>query len=125
MVKRGSNVSWNVEHYTDARGVDPVQEFLDSLTDHQFDKVALTIRFLQDSGITLRMPYARNLGNGLWELRAISSGDIFRCIYFTWTGRRFVLLAGFQKKTDKTPAREIATASRRRTDWLNRHKGTP
>jgi phage-related protein len=36
------------------------------------------------------------------------------------SGRRFVLLHAFTKKTQKTPAAEIETAKRRMADYLER-----
>lgn len=71
------------------------------------------------------MPHARYLGDGLWELRTIFAGDIFRSLYFAWTSRTFVILHVFQKKTQKTPPGEIEAARRRRRDWLERHKVKP
>jgi len=43
-------------------------------------------------------------------------------IYCFFTGRRIILLHGFQKKTQKTPERELETARRRYEDWLLRHE---
>jgi phage-related protein len=49
----------------------------------------------------------------LWELREESSANIYRIIYFFFTGRRIVYLHGFQKKVQKIPARELAQARKR------------
>jgi phage-related protein len=35
-----------------------------------------------------------------------------------YTGRRFILLHGFQKKTQKTPKQEIELAEKRRKEFL-------
>jgi phage-related protein len=37
-----------------------------------------------------------------------------------YVGRRFVILHGFRKKSQKTPIREIATAERRMADFLEK-----
>ena len=64
------------------------------------------------------MPYVRHLTGKLWELR-ISSGRLdYRLLYFAHTGRRFVLLHAFSKKTQKTPRREIEIALRRMAELL-------
>ena len=56
----------------------------------------------------------------LWEVRAEFGGDAFRLLGFWDTGRRLVLANGFAKKTEKTPAREIALAEQRKREHLNR-----
>jgi phage-related protein len=108
--------------YTDADDRSPVLEFLRGLNTEQRRKVGRSIRLLEELGTALTEPHAKYLQDGLWELRTQAGGDAFRCLYFTWTGRRFVILHAFQKKTEKTPKREIETALRRRADWLTRHK---
>lgn len=50
--------------------------------------------------------------NGLFELRVIFSGEIFRVFCFFDTGKLVVLLSGFQKKTQKTPKSEIDKAEK-------------
>lgn len=48
--------------------------------------------------------------NGLFEIRVIFGGNIFRVFCFFDSGKLVVLLSGFQKKTQKTPKREIEKA---------------
>src|SRR5713226_1018495 len=114
--------AWGLVFYTDVDNRSPVREFLDRLTAKQRERVLSTLEFLEVNGTGLREPHAKPLQGGLWELRTQVAGDAFRCLYFTWTGRRFVILHAFQKKTEKTPKREIEAALRRRADWLARHK---
>jgi phage-related protein len=59
------------------------------------------------------MPFARHLGEGLWELRLSGRDGIARVIYFTVHPRRVVLLRAFVKKTQKTPPKEIRLARQR------------
>ena len=40
--------------------------------------------------------------------------------YFAYTGRRFIVLHGYRKQSQKAPAREIETAERRMRDFLDR-----
>ena len=56
------------------------------------------------------MPHTRSMGDGLFEVRAKASEGIGRAFYCTLVGRRIVVLHGFIKKTDKTPAKEINIA---------------
>ena len=61
----------------------------------------------------LGLPPCRSLGNGLWEVRsALPSRRIARVI-FVIDDETIVLLSGFIKKTEKTPAGEIELALRR------------
>lgn len=59
------------------------------------------------------MPHVRPLGEKLWEMRLTGSAGIGRVIYTAVSGRRLIVLHGFEKKTQKTPRRAIETARRR------------
>ena len=118
-------VTWEIVFYTTAAEYSPVRAFIDSLPEPQQAKILRGVLLLQENGTALREPSVKPLGDGLWELRTVFGGEAFRIIYFTWTGRRFVLLHAFQKKTQKTPPGEIDLARGRRADWLARHKETP
>jgi phage-related protein len=48
--------------------------------------------------------------NGLYEIRIHYSSDIFRIFCFFEQGNLIVLMNGFQKKTQKTPQKEIEKA---------------
>jgi len=60
-------------------------------------------------GNRAREPLSKSLGNGLFELRT-KSARIFYCFR---PGGVIVLLHGFTKKSQKTPAREMETAIKR------------
>ena len=60
-------------------------------------------------GVAIREPYAKHLDGRLWDLRP----SPHRLIYFAIKGRRFVIFHGFQKRTRRTPRREIEVARRR------------
>lgn len=55
--------------------------------------------------------------DGLYEIRIMLSGNIFRVFCFFDDGRFVVLLSGFQKKTQKTPKNEIDKAKRLMMDY--------
>ena len=113
---------WTVEFYTDARGDSPLDDFLRSLPERDEARIAQTIELLREFGLQLGRPYVKSLTAKLWELRVSTRGRAYRIIYFAHTGRRFVLLHGFVKKTRKTPKRELDVARRRLTDYLERHR---
>jgi len=48
--------------------------------------------------------------DGLYEIRVISDGDIFRAFCCFDAGKLVVLMNGFQKKSQNTPRREIEKA---------------
>lgn len=59
------------------------------------------------------MPYCRSLVDGLWEVRSnLTDGKIARVI-FCVVQKRMVLLHGFIKKTQKTPAQDLNLALKR------------
>ena len=57
-------------------------------------------------GPNLGEPHTKAFGDGLFELRLKGAEGIARVFFCTLVGKRIVMLHGFIKKTDKTPARE-------------------
>jgi len=111
---------WTVEFYTDARGKSPVEEFLSRLAKTDRAKIAHEIERLEIGGMKEPPPSARPLigHKPLWELKP----DKYRVIYFAYTGRRFILLQAFRKKSRRTPAKDIATAERRFAKFMERER---
>ena len=77
---------------------------------------------LEEFGLTVTAPHVRPIKGSwkLWELRVRVQQGAIRLFYFAHTGRRFVILHGFVKKSGKTPRRDIETAVRRMQDVLER-----
>ncbi len=75
---------------------------------------------LRDYGVLLKEPYTRQIRGKIRELRIKDNQGAIRILYFAYTGRRFILLHGFIKKTDKTPEREIEIAEKRMNDFIQR-----
>jgi len=63
---------------------------------------------------TERIPttYLKYLRDGLFEIRIQLGSNNFRIFCFFDNGRLIILLGGFQKKTQKTPAKELERALR-------------
>ena len=61
--------------------------------------------------------------NDLWEIRVQSGNNIFLILGFLEEEHLVVLNHAFQKKTQKTPKKEIAVAEARKKDHLLR--GSP
>jgi len=68
---------------------------------------------MTDTGPNLGMPYTRAMGDGLFEIRGKGQEGIGRAMFCTLVGRRVVVLHGFIKKTEQTPAKDLDTARRR------------
>jgi phage-related protein len=66
----------------------------------------------------MQEPHVKHLDGKLWELRAKAGEGIARGIYIAVQGRRVVVLHAFVKKTEKTPARALATAKARMAEVL-------
>jgi phage-related protein len=111
---------WTIVFYTDERGNSPVEEFLSALdlkTQARFD---WPIERLRQLNVRAREPLIKPLEGKIWELRRASDGNIYRLLYFFFTGRNIVFVHGFAKKTQKTPRREIETARARMEDFVRR-----
>ncbi len=101
---------WSIVFYTEEDGRSPVVEFLDGLDVKTRARFDWSIAQLRQRNVQARPPLVRHLEGKLWELREESSTNIYRLLYVFFTGRHIVFLHGFQKKTQKTPRREIETA---------------
>lgn len=68
--------------------------------------------------------YFKKLKNtdGIWEIRIIFSGDIFRIFGFFENKNNFILTNGFIKKSQKTPQSEIILAEERKRNYYERKK---
>ena len=86
--------------------------FLESLEKKLKENVLQALILLSDYGHTLRMPDSRSLGNGLFELRIKEMGNIR--VFYTFKNNGIWILHAFNKKTNKTPIRELRYARRRK-----------
>jgi phage-related protein len=111
----------NVNFYTTEDGKNPVIEFLNSLTAKQAQKVTWVLQLIEELEI-VPTSYLKKLVNTeqIWEVRAQVGNNIFRLLGFFDGDNLVVLNHGFQKKTQKTPSKEIKLAEQRRKDYLQR-----
>lgn len=113
-------MEWIVDYYKDPQGNEPVREFLNSLSITARTKAMRLIEFLTERGVLLKEPYTRQVRGKIRELRIKDTQGAIRILYFTFTGRRFILLHGFIKKTEKTPLRDIELAEKRMNDFMQK-----
>lgn len=111
-----------IEFYNTVDGRCPVEEYLDSLNPKLLAKTIRTIDLLENNGTSLRAPYSKPIGNGVFELRTKQGSDITRIMYFFFIGNKAVLTNGFTKKTQRTPKSEIELAKKYKADYERRQK---
>lgn len=109
---------WQLEFYVDSRGHSPVTEFLDTLDNKTRARFRWSMEQLRVRNVHAREPLVKHLEGDLWELREESRTEIYRVVYLFFTGRRIVFLHGFQKKSQRTPRRELETARQRYQAFL-------
>ena len=114
---------WKVLFYVDEDGESPARAFLRSLDPPTRARFGWSIEQLRIRNVSAREPLVKKLTGRLWELREESQTNIYRVIYCFVSGRRIVLLHGFQKKTQRTPRGEIEIAERRLARFLERESG--
>jgi phage-related protein len=104
-----------------------IVEFLDEQVKAQLDAFPLDIRasfqriveLIQGHGLErVREPYVKHLEGHLWEMRMKGRSGIVRAVYVTAVGKRVVVVHVFEKRTQKTPRREITTALKRAKEVL-------
>jgi phage-related protein len=96
-----------------------VRDFVDRLSDKEAAAVFAAMRKVAREGLIT----ARHLRGDLYEMRADADRKTFRLLFAQEA--RFVLLSlsGFLKKTQRTPAGELAVAEWRLADWRRRGRG--
>lgn len=112
-----SGLEWNIVYYESPSGGVPVYDFIESLNPTAKSKVSNTFDLLTEFGTKLGLPHVKKVtGTELWELR-ILGGDSIRIFYIATSGRTFLLLHGFIKKSQKVPKKEIKIALARLKEY--------
>ncbi len=89
----------------------PVREWLKKLPQHERAEIGSDIQAVQ-FGWPLGLPLVRHLKGDLWEVRSSLANRIARVV-FAVRDDTIVLLHGFIKTTQKTPADDLALAEKR------------
>lgn len=100
------------------------KDYFDQFFEKQREKVKAkiiwTLELIQELE---RIPetYLKHIENtdGLFEIRVQQGRDIFRIFCFFEQGQLIILTNGFQKKTQKTPKKEIEKALKIKQDYGN------
>lgn len=138
--------AWTIEFYADDNGREPIRKWLDGLSGMKRDAVlaALTHILSRMGPDACNSEWAKNLGQGLYELRIRHSAEetaamfggqgrgpkkgeaILLRLFFHPHGRRLVLLLGGYDKgrepSERRQQREIDAARRRLEDFRARER---
>lgn len=106
--------------YVDARGRQPVRDWMEALSVKTQQKIAAWIHLLEAEGHQLRRPYADKVRGALYELRIRFGADQIRILYFFFMRDKIILLHVFRKKQDRIEARDIELAEARMADVISR-----
>lgn len=84
-------------------------EFMKTLSAPERKKIHYILDLLvTEDRISTR--FVKYIRKGIYELRALYTGNIYRLFFIFDEGNIIILLNGFQKKTDRTPEKEIEKA---------------
>ena len=85
------------------------EAFMQKLSEKEQEKVQYGLLLLKTQG---RLPkkFVKLIRDGIYELRTEYGGNIFRVFFIFDDGNVVILFNGFQKKTQKTPEKEINKA---------------
>ena len=64
--------------------------------------------------------FFKHLDDGIYEIRIEYKSDIYRIFSFFDEGRLIILLHGIQKKTQKTPRKELDRAKKLRKEYYEK-----
>ncbi len=113
----------DINFYRTESGHCPVEEFIDSLSSKQAQRIAWVMSLVEDLHM-VPAKYFKKLTNtdDIWEIRIVSGSNIFRLLGFFDGPDLIVLNHAFKKKTQKTPAQAIKKAEERKRIYLNRSR---
>jgi len=108
-----------IKFYRSETGKCPVEEYFDSLTNKQFEKISFVLDLIEQIDIVPRKYFKKLKGtDDIWEVRVQHGNNIFRILGF-FDGKDLVILNhAFTKKTKKIPVKEIATAEMRKKRYF-------
>jgi phage-related protein len=84
-------------------------DFLATLDDGAIDKITYVLDMLKTQD-RVSEKFVKFIRDGVFEIRAEYESNIYRVFFCFDKGNIVILFNGFQKKTQKTPEREIRKA---------------
>lgn len=116
---------YQIRFYRKENGESPVEDFIRKLASQKnkdsrinLGKIRDYVKILQEHGTRAGEPFVKKVDDkeDIWELRPLRN----RIFFVVWINETFVLLHVFQKKTQKTPPRQIEQARRELKDLRER-----
>src|SRR3989338_2518731 len=97
----------SIIYYITPSGENPVNEFLDSLTEKQQVKILRIFQYIKDYGLIAVQNHVKKIsGTPLWEIRILGK-DNLRILYFISGKAAVLVIHGFVKKSQKIKLKEI------------------
>ena len=103
-----------VTFFQQDNGNEPVRDWITSLPDDDKRTVGFELQKVE-FGWPIGMPLCRQIKGHkrLWEVRIRLTGGRIARVFFCTQDQEMILLHGFEKKSQKTPQKEIETAKKR------------
>jgi phage-related protein len=109
-----------IKFYRTDTGKCPVEEYFDSLTNKQFEKISFVLDIIEQINIVPRKYFKKLKGTDeIWEVRVQQGNNIFRILGFFDGVDLVILNHAFTKKSQKIPQKEIATAEKRKQNYFS------
>ena len=107
--------------YKTASGKSPIEDFLDSLTSKEAQKVTWVLSLIEEME-SVSTKFYKKLSNsdGIMEVRAQIGKNNFRLLGFEYKDTFVVLTNGFKKKDQKVSKSEITLAQQRKNEYLSK-----
>ena len=101
----------------------PVENFLESLSNKQVEKVFFVLELIENIDIVPRIFFKKlEATDDIWEVRVQYGNNIFRLFGFFDGNDLVVLNHAFTKKTQKVPNKEIKIAEQRKKDYFSKRR---
>ena len=97
------------------------KDFFDTLNKGAQEKVLYCLLMLKTVD-RLSAKYVKSIKDGLFELRIEWQSNIYRIFFCFDEGQIVILFNGFQKKTQKTPDKEIDKALKLKKEYYERKR---
>jgi phage-related protein len=112
-----------VVFYRLENGKCPVENFLESLSNKQVEKVFFVLELIENIDIVPRKFFKKlEATDDIWEVRVQYGNNIFRLFGFFNGNDLVVLNHAFTKKTQKVPNKEIKIAEQRKKDYFSKRR---
>ena len=93
-------------------------DFINNLAEKEAKKIFYILDMLKIQE-RLSAKFVKHIRDGLYELRAEHNGNIYRVFFCFDEGKIVILFNGFQKKSRKTPLKEIEKALKIKEEYYD------